>query len=158
MGVEKLLLRAGDTTKKPTKGDTVEIEYTGWLYDEYAVDGKGKQFDTSKDRVDFVTEIGEGTVIKGWETLSAFRDPLTIYKIRLLTPVTLLGISHMARGKALVGIDLRWLLEILRGAGADEAAIVVSRAIFLRNVHCEVKLKGIKRKDTEVWERAKTAT
>jgi FK506-binding protein 1 len=43
MGVDKVLLKAGDTTKIPHNEDTVRIEYTGWLYDENAVDKKGVQ-------------------------------------------------------------------------------------------------------------------
>ncbi|KAI9785325.1 MAG: FK506 binding protein proline rotamase rapamycin-binding protein [Geoglossum umbratile] len=65
MGVEKALLKTGDTTVKPEEGDIVKIEYTGWLVDDAAVDKKGTQFDTSVGRKDFETEIGAGKVIKG---------------------------------------------------------------------------------------------
>jgi FKBP-type peptidyl-prolyl cis-trans isomerase len=44
------------------KGDTVEVHYTGWLYE----DGKvGKKFDSSVGKKPFPFTIGKG-VIKGW--------------------------------------------------------------------------------------------
>ncbi len=46
-------------------GDTVKVEYTGWLYQKGA---RGAKFDSSKDRdKPFIFTIGEGKVIKGWE-------------------------------------------------------------------------------------------
>ncbi|KAI9766161.1 MAG: FK506 binding protein proline rotamase rapamycin-binding protein [Geoglossum simile] len=51
----------GDGGIRTNKGDTIRVEYTGWLNE----DGKkGPEFDASSD---FVTKIGEGRVIKGWE-------------------------------------------------------------------------------------------
>ncbi len=46
----------------------VLMHYTGWLYDATKPDGKGKKFDSSKDRgTPFSTMIGVGKVIKGWD-------------------------------------------------------------------------------------------
>jgi FKBP-type peptidyl-prolyl cis-trans isomerase FkpA len=46
----------------------VLMHYTGWLYDASKPDGKGKKFDSSKDRGQpFSTMIGVGRVIKGWD-------------------------------------------------------------------------------------------
>ena len=46
-------------------GDTVKVDYTGWLYQKGA---RGAKFDSSKDRdKPFIFTIGEGKVIKGWE-------------------------------------------------------------------------------------------
>ena len=46
-------------------GDTVKVDYTGWLYQKGA---RGAKFDSSKDRNKaFIFTIGEGKVIKGWE-------------------------------------------------------------------------------------------
>ncbi len=46
-------------------GDTVKVDYTGWLYQKGA---RGTKFDSSKDRnKPFIFTIGEGKVIKGWE-------------------------------------------------------------------------------------------
>ncbi|KAI4169868.1 MAG: hypothetical protein Q9188_002729 [Gyalolechia gomerana] len=67
MGVERKVLKKGNGTDKPKKGDEVTIEYTGNLYDESKADNdyRGKQFDTSIDRGDFKTKIGVGKVIRG---------------------------------------------------------------------------------------------
>ena len=48
-----------------TKGQTVTVHYTGWLYE----DGEpGAKFDSSKDRRDpFQFILGAGMVIRGWD-------------------------------------------------------------------------------------------
>ncbi len=48
-----------------TKGQTVTVHYTGWLYE----DGEqGTKFDSSKDRSDpFQFILGAGMVIRGWD-------------------------------------------------------------------------------------------
>ncbi|KJZ75450.1 hypothetical protein HIM_05146 [Hirsutella minnesotensis 3608] len=66
MGVTKTTVTAGSGAQ-PTKGDTVTIEYTGWLKDDSKPDKKGNQFDSSVGRGDFVVKIGVGSVIKGWD-------------------------------------------------------------------------------------------
>ncbi len=49
----------------PHAGQTVTVNYTGWLY----VNGKkGKKFDSSLDRGQpFSFPLGQGQVIKGWD-------------------------------------------------------------------------------------------
>ncbi len=49
-------------------GMTVEVNYTGWLYDEQAKDKRGKKFDSSLDHGQpFSFTLGQGMVIKGWD-------------------------------------------------------------------------------------------
>jgi len=49
-------------------GKTVNVHYTGWLYDEDAPDKKGPKFDSSFDRKEhFSFMLGAGRVIKGWD-------------------------------------------------------------------------------------------
>ena len=49
-------------------GKTVEVHYTGWLFDKDAPETKGKKFDSSRDRGDpFRFPLGAGRVIAGWD-------------------------------------------------------------------------------------------
>ncbi|KAI2637183.1 FK506-binding protein 1B [Hypomontagnella submonticulosa] len=66
MGVTKTVIQEG-TGPQPAARQTVTIEYTGWLKDTSKPDNKGNQFDSSVGRGDFVTQIGVGQVIKGWD-------------------------------------------------------------------------------------------
>jgi FKBP-type peptidyl-prolyl cis-trans isomerase FkpA len=48
-----------------TKGQSVTVHYTGWLYNDAT---QGAKFDSSKDRNDpFVFTLGAGMVIRGWD-------------------------------------------------------------------------------------------
>ena len=65
-------LRYDDTTPgdgdTATAGRTVRVHYTGWLHDPAAEGGRGRKFDSSKDRGDpFSFPLGAGHVIRGWD-------------------------------------------------------------------------------------------
>ena len=48
-----------------TKGQSVTVHYTGWLFKDGV---QGVKFDSSKDRGDpFVFTLGAGMVIRGWD-------------------------------------------------------------------------------------------
>jgi FKBP-type peptidyl-prolyl cis-trans isomerase FkpA len=56
------------TGVEATKGKTVRVHYTGWLYDASAGDKRGEKFDSSKDRGEpFEFSLGAGEVIQGWD-------------------------------------------------------------------------------------------
>ncbi|KAG6366337.1 hypothetical protein INS49_000514 [Diaporthe citri] len=55
------------TGAQPRPEQYVTIQYTGFLKDEKADENKGKKFDSSIGRGDFITQIGVGQVIKGWD-------------------------------------------------------------------------------------------
>ncbi|MEO8104035.1 MAG: FKBP-type peptidyl-prolyl cis-trans isomerase [Betaproteobacteria bacterium] len=59
----------GDSSSETAVHDNaVLVHYTGWLYDPKKPDGKGEQFDTSRERyTPFGFFIGAGKVIKGWD-------------------------------------------------------------------------------------------
>ena len=49
-------------------GQHVKVHYTGWLHDPSAENGRGRKFDSSKDRGDpFAFPLGAGHVIGGWD-------------------------------------------------------------------------------------------
>lgn len=54
--------------KEAASGHSVDVHYTGWLYDPAAKDKHGKKFDSSRDRGQpFNFSLGAGQVIKGWD-------------------------------------------------------------------------------------------
>jgi FKBP-type peptidyl-prolyl cis-trans isomerase FkpA len=49
-------------------GRPVTVHYTGWLLDASKPDGRGRKFDSSRDRNDpFQFHLGAGQVIRGWD-------------------------------------------------------------------------------------------
>ncbi len=65
--LEKIDTKIG-TGEEAVIGKTVNVHYTGWLYDANAEDKKGKKFDSSYDRANhFSFLLGSGRVIKGWD-------------------------------------------------------------------------------------------
>lgn len=67
MALEKIDVEVG-TGEEAVVGKTVNVHYTGWLYDAAAEDKRGKKFDSSHDRGNhFSFLLGSGRVIKGWD-------------------------------------------------------------------------------------------
>ncbi|KAB8040090.1 FKBP-type peptidyl-prolyl cis-trans isomerase [Janthinobacterium aquaticum] len=60
-------LAVGTGTAVAAANDAVIVTYTGWLYNSAQTDGKGKQFDASKDGAGLSFVLGKGTVIPGWD-------------------------------------------------------------------------------------------
>ncbi len=48
-------------------GNTVTVNYTGWLYNASAANLRGTQFDTSVGKQAFSFKLGVGQVIAGWD-------------------------------------------------------------------------------------------
>lgn len=59
-------LLAGTGTEAAT-GNTLTVNYTGWLYDGSKPDGKGLQFDSSIGADPFQFILGTQSVIAGWD-------------------------------------------------------------------------------------------
>lgn len=59
-------LLAGTGTEAAS-GNTLTVNYTGWLYDPTKPDNKGLQFDSSIGREAFVFVLGTQSVITGWD-------------------------------------------------------------------------------------------
>jgi FKBP-type peptidyl-prolyl cis-trans isomerase FkpA len=62
---EDTVTGSGETART---GHHVTVHYTGWLHDAAAPQGRGRKFDSSKDRSDpFDFALGDGMVIGGWD-------------------------------------------------------------------------------------------
>jgi FKBP-type peptidyl-prolyl cis-trans isomerase FkpA len=82
--VKKLIVQdtIQGTGKVASKGKTIKVNYTGWLYDPASSMGRGKQFDSSKEPYSFT--LGAGNVIKGWD--EGFVDMKVGGKRKLIIP------------------------------------------------------------------------
>lgn len=80
-------------------GDIVDVHYTGWLYDEAAVDHRGDKFDSSVDRGErFSFPLGAGRVIKGWDQGIA---GMLIGELRELTIAPEMGYGDRGAGSVI---------------------------------------------------------
>ena len=59
-------LRVG-TGEAAATGDTLTVQYTGWLFDGSKPDQKGLQFDSNAGGTPLIFVLGAGQVIAGWE-------------------------------------------------------------------------------------------
>ena len=65
--IYKLDVKAGSGPVAAT-GETVSVQYTGWLYDAARRDHRGTQIDNSQARGQpFQFKLGAGQVIQGWD-------------------------------------------------------------------------------------------
>ena len=53
--------------KEAVTGKTVDVNYTGWLFEDKAPNQRGRQFDSSAGRGPFSFPLGAGRVIRGWD-------------------------------------------------------------------------------------------
>lgn len=83
-----------------TAGQTLTVNYTGWLYDPSAPNFKGKQFDSSVGRSAFSFKLGAGQVIQGWD--QGMVGMKVGGKRTLLIP-SLLGYGTSGSGSAIPG-------------------------------------------------------
>jgi len=68
-------------------GDTVRVNYTGWLYDADAKDHHGKEFDSTQGGEPIRFTLGAGEVIAGWD--QGIRDMHVGGKRTLVIPARL---------------------------------------------------------------------
>ena len=81
-------------------GMDVDMHYTGWLYDPAQDGGKGRQFDSSRDRGEaFTFPLGQGRVISGWDQGVA---GMRVGGRRTLTIPSSLGYGAMGAGNGLI--------------------------------------------------------
>lgn len=67
--LQRLIVREVQAGSGPEArvGNIIDVQYTGWLYDGYAPNLRGKQFDSSVGREPFSFMLGVGSVIPGWD-------------------------------------------------------------------------------------------
>jgi FKBP-type peptidyl-prolyl cis-trans isomerase len=91
-------------------GMIVIVHYTGWLHDPSARDGRGKQFDSSRDRRQpFSFPLGAGRVIQGWDQGV---PGMRVGGIRRLQIPPALGYGQRSVGKGQIPPNSTLLFEI----------------------------------------------
>src|SRR3569623_2504472 len=106
------------TGASPQRGQTCQMHYTGWLWENGA---KGKKFDSSLDRGQpFAFPLGMGRVIKGWD--EGVASMKVGGKRTLLIPPGLGYGDRGAGGELPGGATLLFEVELL-GVGRSHAAI-----------------------------------
>jgi FKBP-type peptidyl-prolyl cis-trans isomerase FkpA len=70
-GLSMRILKESNLRRKDdeaSNGQTPVVHYTGWFADEDADDGRGEQFESSRDNGKyFHFKLGAGRVIQGWD-------------------------------------------------------------------------------------------
>lgn len=105
--VTDLLAGVGD---EALPGMIVIVHYTGWLYDPSASDGRGRKFDSSRDRKQpFSFPLGSGHVIRGWEQGV---PGMKIGGLRRLVIPPALGYGGRSVGNGLIPANSTLMFEI----------------------------------------------
>jgi FKBP-type peptidyl-prolyl cis-trans isomerase FkpA len=119
-GLTARILRAGDG-EAAEAGDSVEVHYTGWLYDPEADQNRGQKFDSSVDRGQrFRFPLGAGRVIKGWDQGVA---GMKIGEVRELTIAPGMGYGDRGAGNVIPpGATLVFEVELFAADSLSEAA------------------------------------
>jgi len=94
-------------------GMDVQVNYTGWLYDQQAKDHRGAKFDSSLDHgAPFSFPLGQGRVIKGWDEGVA---GMRVGGKRILLIPAALGYGERGAGRAIPpGASLVFEVELLQ--------------------------------------------
>ena len=91
-------------------GMIVIVHYMGWLHDPSAKDGRGKPFDSSRDRKQpFSFPLGRGHVIRGWEQGV---PGMRVGGVRRLVIPPALGYGARAMGNGLIPPNSTLLFEV----------------------------------------------
>ncbi len=91
-------------------GTIAIVHYSGWLFDPAAPDGRGKPFDSSRDRKQpFSFPLGAGHVIKGWDQGVA---GMKVGGLRQLVIPPSLGYGSRNMGNGLIPPNSTLLFEV----------------------------------------------
>ncbi|RJG14558.1 FKBP-type peptidyl-prolyl cis-trans isomerase [Massilia cavernae] len=107
LGVTDTVAGAG---AEATNGKVLTVNYTGWLYNPYAADKHGAQFDTSIGKTPFVFRLGNGNVIKGWDQGMV---GMKVGGKRILAIPSSLGYGAMGSGSIPPNSDLIFEVELI---------------------------------------------
>ncbi len=109
MGLQKIDTVVGKG-KVAVAGQTVTVNYTGWLYAPKAPKQHGMQFDTSIGRAPFSFPLGGGQVIQGWDQGVA---GMKVGGKRTLIIPAALGYGDRGAGPIPAGANLIFDVELL---------------------------------------------
>lgn len=107
LGLKMIDVKVG-TGAQPKKGQTVMVDYTGWLYENGQ---KGAKFDSSVDRgYPFMFQLGKGEVIQGWDEGVA---SMKVGGKRTLIIPPILGYGNRGNGSIPPNATLMFDVELL---------------------------------------------
>ncbi len=95
LGIDDTVIGKG---KVASKGKTIKVNYTGWIYDPTKPKNRGAQFDSS-EKEPFTFTLGAGSVIKGWD--EGFND-MKVGGKRVLTIPSEMAYGTRGAGEAIL--------------------------------------------------------